>query len=431
MLFSAASVSGQEALTVASDRANYAYGDVVLITGKVQEYTEGAKGTLKVLTSKNKVFLEKPFTPNADGTFSYAFKLEGSILEEGLWTARVSYQAKNAIASFSVLEHEVLEAQVRIVVGASNPNNAVFYEPKETTVKRGAKITWKNDDVSSHTITYGVKDSPGIGSLFNSGNIRSGAIYERTFPDEGEYPYFCTLYPWMTGKVIVLKEIQIPITVELAMSTDKERYKAGETVKVTGSASPVQDKDVTLQVLNPDEMPFTLGQFRPQPDGKFTYSFPLKGDILSGNYMIRVTYLNKTISNTIIVEAPLPTPAPEPEPQLTEMVAAERVSFIDITGVEKDSLGVGEQVLVQSRLSNMQSSEQEFVFIVQVKDSDDVVIMLSWFQSTLNPKQTVSVAQSWTPEGEGRFTVQAFVWRNILDPVPLTKASLQSTIKVT
>ena len=428
-----ANATAQETITAAADKANYAYGDNVSISGKVPAYVEGAKGSIKVLTSKNKVFLDTSFTPKPDGTFAYTFRLEGSLLEEGTWTARISYQGKNVIASFKVLAQELLLVDVKITIGSSNPNNAKFYDPKEITVKKGTKVVWNNNDVTAHTVTYGEKKgSPGVGSLFDSGMIRSGTFYEHTFADVGDYPYFCTVYPWMTGRIIVVEEVQVPVTVELSMTTDKAKYKLGETVKVAGSAKPVQDKDVVVQVFNPGNSTFSLGQFRLLADGKFAYSFPLKGDLaVPGNYTIKATYLNETISRIIQVqEAPIPTPQPDTQPKSGSKINAERVSFVDVSGSEKKSLGIGEQVLVQSKLTNTQGVLQEFVFIVQVKDSDGIIVMLSWFQSALNPKQTVSVAQSWTPDSEGRFTVQAFVWRSVLDPVPLTTESLQTTIKV-
>ncbi|MGH9923574.1 MAG: plastocyanin/azurin family copper-binding protein, partial [Nitrososphaerales archaeon] len=374
-------------------------------------------------------------TPEPDGTFSYTFKLEGSLLEEGIWTARVSYQGNNALTNFTILAEELLVVDVGITIGSSNPNNGKFFDPKEITIKKGIEVVWNNNDVTAHTVIYGQKDGSNAGSVFDSGMIRSNTAYSHSFEDIGEYPYFCKIHSWMTGRIIVAEDVQVPITVELSMSTDKSKYKLGDTVKVTGSAKPVLKEDVLMQVFNPVDSQLTLGQLKLLDDGKFSHSFPLKGDLaIAGNYTIMATYLNKTISSVILVEeVPVSTPQPEPKPEppkAVSKVAAERVSFVDITGSEKDSLGVGEQVLVKSRLTNTLSIQQEFAFIVQVKDSDGVVVMLSWFESALNAKQTVSVAQSWTPDSEGRFTVQAFVWKSALDPSPLTIESLQTTIKV-
>ncbi len=436
LLLSSSSVNGQQALSVTSDKATYVYGSNVSITGNVPSYIEGSKGSIKILTSKNKVFLETVFTPQQDGTFSYTFKLEGSLLEEGVWTARISYGGSNVLTNFTVLAEELLVVDVGITIGSSNPNNGKFFDPKEITIKKGIEVVWHNKDVTAHTIVYGQKGSPDAGSVFDSGMIRSNTVYSHSFTDTGEYPYFCKIHSWMTGRIIVAEDVQAPITVELSMSTDKPKYKLGETVKVTGSVHPVLKEDVVMQVFNPSDAQFTLGQLKLLDDGKFSHSFPLKGDLaVAGNYTIMATYLNKTVSSVILVEElPIPAPQPEPKPETppkaVSKIAAERVSFVDVMGSEKNSLGVGEQVLVKSKLSNTLSIQQEFAFIVQVKDSKGVVVMLSWFESTLNAKQTVKVAQSWTPDSEGRFTVQAFVWKSTLDPSPLTIESLQTTIKV-
>jgi plastocyanin len=429
------SINAQQALSVTAGKENYVYGGTVSITGNVPSYVEGAKGSLKILTSKNNVFLETTFTPKPDRTFSYAFKLEGTFLEEGIWTARVSYQGNNAITNFTVLAQELLVVDVDITIGSTNQNNGKFFDPKEITIKKGIEVVWHNKDVTAHTIIYGQKGSSDAGSVFDSGMIRSNTVYSHSFTDTGDYPYFCKIHSWMTGRIIVAEDVQVPIIVELSMSTEKPKYKLGDTVKVTGTAHPVQEEDVVMRVFNPVDAQFALEELKLLDDGKFSHSFPLKGDLaVAGNYTIMATYLNKTISSVIIVEEiPIPAPQPQPDPEppkAVSKIAAERVSFVDVTGSEKNSLGVGEQVLVKSKLSNTLGIQQEFAFIVQVKDSDGVVVMLSWFESTLNAKQTVKVAQSWTPDSEGRFTVQAFVWKSALDPSPLTIESLQTTIKV-
>ena len=57
---------------------------------------------------------------------------------------------------------------------------------------------------------------------------------------------------------------------------------------------------------------------------------------------------------------------------------------------------------------------------MQIKDAEGETAMLSRVESTFDAGQTLTVAQSWMPEEEGRFTVEAFVWENISNPDPLT-----------
>ncbi|MDR3782914.1 MAG: hypothetical protein P4K92_06385 [Candidatus Nitrosotalea sp.] len=42
-----------------------------------------------------------------------------------------------------------------------------------------------------------------IGSLFDSGVIKSEQTFDFTFSTAGNYNYFCTIHPWMMGQVIV------------------------------------------------------------------------------------------------------------------------------------------------------------------------------------------------------------------------------------
>jgi len=43
------------------------------------------------------------------------------------------------------------------------------------------------------------------------------------------------------------------------------------------------------------------------------------------------------------------------------------------------------------------------------KGCDDETVMISWLQSTLNAKQTAKIVQSWLPEEDGNYNIEAFV----------------------
>jgi plastocyanin len=95
------------------------------------------------------------------------------------------------------------ESTISIAKGSQNADNNQFYVPSEVTVKAGNTLTWKNDDTAIHTATSG-KDATPDGK-FDTSLISPGQSSKaQTMPSEpGEYSYFCTLHPWMTGKVIV------------------------------------------------------------------------------------------------------------------------------------------------------------------------------------------------------------------------------------
>jgi plastocyanin len=94
---------------------------------------------------------------------------------------------------------------VTIVVGASVPSNGEFFKPDTVNTTVGSMVTWKNEDSSPHTVTSGVVEngSPKPDSKFDSGILNPGNSFPFVFDAAGEYPYYCMLHPYMTGKVIV------------------------------------------------------------------------------------------------------------------------------------------------------------------------------------------------------------------------------------
>ena len=75
------------------------------------------------------------------------------------------------------------------------------YIPSKITVKPGQTVTWKNEDVAFHSVTSGFYGEPS--TLFDSGYLDPEQKFSVTFDEQGTFDYFCTLHPWMAGKVIV------------------------------------------------------------------------------------------------------------------------------------------------------------------------------------------------------------------------------------
>ena len=69
------------------------------------------------------------------------------------------------------------------------------FEPKELTVKVGTTVTWTNRDDIPHTVVCAGK--------FRSKTIDTDGTFAFTFTVAGEYKYFCSLHPHMTGTIKV------------------------------------------------------------------------------------------------------------------------------------------------------------------------------------------------------------------------------------
>ena len=102
-------------------------------------------------------------------------------------------------------------ATVIIERGSSFPDNKRFYTPSNLTIQGNTTVTWTNNDTVLHTVTSG-NPNEGPSRLFDSSLIGPNNQFNYTFSDEGQFKYYCTLHPFMTGTVTVTKQIQPIVT---------------------------------------------------------------------------------------------------------------------------------------------------------------------------------------------------------------------------
>lgn len=69
------------------------------------------------------------------------------------------------------------------------------FSPNELTVKVGDTVTWTNHDDIPHTVVSAGK--------FRSKAMDTDNAFSFTFTSAGDYKYFCSLHPHMTGMIKV------------------------------------------------------------------------------------------------------------------------------------------------------------------------------------------------------------------------------------
>jgi plastocyanin len=107
------------------------------------------------------------------------------------------------IAGFAI---PVLIAMLLLAVSPSvkasdQPSAAVkidnfVFGPQTITVTVGTTVTWTNSDDIPHT-------SVSTDGVFKSKVLDTDEKFSYTFTKAGTYPYYCTIHPKMTGKVVV------------------------------------------------------------------------------------------------------------------------------------------------------------------------------------------------------------------------------------
>ncbi len=155
----------------------------------------------------------------------------------------------------------LLAAALLAAAGAAAPSAEVtmpgkLYAPAELDVLLGTTVTWRNADSSTHTVT---EDD----DVFDSGLIRPGQTFARTFDKSGTYRFHCTIHRFMRGSVGVF---------EVVLRAPSDPVAAGRRTALSGIA-PAGADEVVLERLTPQPIQ-TVATVRPDADGAFT--FPLR-----------------------------------------------------------------------------------------------------------------------------------------------------------
>ena len=85
--------------------------------------------------------------------------------------------------------------------------NGKAFQPGRLQIKAGEKVTWKNYDLTDHTVTAKTKPAQPEADgkpLFDSGVMKPGDSFSYRFEKEGTFEYACTIHPDMTGSIVVL-----------------------------------------------------------------------------------------------------------------------------------------------------------------------------------------------------------------------------------
>lgn len=102
--------------------------------------------------------------------------------------------ANLVVMAFAILPPAPAQAKAPATVVVSIDKFA--FAPREITVAAGAVVVWSNHDQTPHTVM--ARDRS-----FSSTGLDTGDTYRYTFMRPGDYSYFCTMHPFMTGIVHV------------------------------------------------------------------------------------------------------------------------------------------------------------------------------------------------------------------------------------
>ena len=136
------------------------------------------------------------FSPLLSGQFHLAYAQDNATTMSGNMTGNATAMTGNGTGASG-------GNSVTISPGSSVPSNGKFFVPETLTVSKGTTVTWTNGDSTLHTVTSGSPEAGNSGSEFDSSYLAAGKTFQHPFNTAGTFDYYCTLHPFMKGKVVV------------------------------------------------------------------------------------------------------------------------------------------------------------------------------------------------------------------------------------
>jgi len=96
------------------------------------------------------------------------------------------------------------------------------------------------------------------------------------------------------------------------------------------------------------------------------------------------------------------------------------ISFSDSFGNPVTSIILQKQMQIVGKIENHIDYDQEFIYFIQIKNSDFDVISLSWIQGQLSSKQILDVSLSWIPEKSDTYFLETYVWNSLNELIPMS-----------
>lgn len=155
--------------------------------------------------------------------------------------------------------------------------------------------------------------------------------------------------------------------------------------------------------------------------GNRLYAVP--GDEISAKYNDHTLPKPYSESDSLEIQAISRVESSVPSTQRLQNTA---INISNSFGKNLQSVSANQQVQIVGSISNTQEYDQKFVYLFQVKNSQNSVESISWVQGQLSSGQNLDVSQSWIPKRSGDYIIETFVWTSLNDPTILSNDMTRS-----
>jgi len=175
------------------------FGSVSVLNGHIHQVMQKVEGHVTFHTAMSTAFPQPaPGTAPSPGPM----KVEADRLRQILGLSRMSFHdVRHPIAITDLpLAPGTASATAPAAAAATSGHDIALdnfrFNPGDTTVPMGTTVSWTNHDDVPHTVVSTDRH-------FKSPVLDTDQRFAHTFDTPGTYPYFCSLHPKMTGRIVV------------------------------------------------------------------------------------------------------------------------------------------------------------------------------------------------------------------------------------
>lgn len=236
-----------DSMIISIDRPSYKQGQAINFTGKVYHYNEASRVNIRITDPSKNTVADFNSLLNRFGIFTGTFDIPTSY-PDGKYSIDAKYQGdsktKPVSLKMTISNFTKEMAYIDIPYGAYSESNKMNFAPSTLDVQQGTVISWKNNDITTHTIISGKVNVDGTLSLNNLlKNTYLGPGDEiQISPASGKYNYFCKLHPWLNGIIIVEKNP--PVTPKITSKTVSKtisNLKTGSKTSLISKSFPISN----------------------------------------------------------------------------------------------------------------------------------------------------------------------------------------------
>ena len=383
-------------LTVFTDKPSYTVGETVFVYGNVTQLVEGERVNITIVAPDGKIWSSLLTLPDKVGNYGAALGTISEMDSTGLYTVIASYRNDSARTYFLVrtavsievktdkdiyLSYENISVAGRVTPYLPNYPITIYIRDDAGTVKALTQLMPLPNGSFTVQDLYQVRpDEKGIWSLVAAyGNLVSTEVF-----------FFVGLY----------------VNVEVSQSL----LRPGDLLNVTGSVSLIISGPVNLTVVSPSGALWAMAQADVDADGKFIFQDFLYPHDESGNYTVHVSYWGAFNDTSFILGR----------------LGVDTFNITDAgvfgeCGRRLRVLYPGQVVQIAATLYNNDIVPHEYVYIVEVRDKNGVIVLIEWTTGTLGVGESTRQMVEASFLRPNSFTATILVWDGWETSTPLAE----------